>query len=205
MTACSVHTPPALSDVAACSRVLGALFYRSPDEPDVRPIVDLVASGNLTEAWPLGDPQAVQSAATGMQACLTEAGARELLVAEHQRLFFGPDHLEAPPWGSVYLEEEGTLFGESSQALRRFLASEGISLATGQEEPEDHIGLLLWAIALLAEEGRVPALRTLLERHVLTWSGAYLERLRLATAHPFYQGVATLAGLTLEAAAGDLD
>ncbi|MBZ8140781.1 Tat proofreading chaperone DmsD [Rubrivivax gelatinosus] len=186
-----------LAEFAAAARVLGALFYRAPDDASVRPFIDLVARGELAGLWPAGEAAALDEIGATMRAALDAPGALLALKREHQRLFIGPDELPAPPWGSVYLEEEGTLFGETTEALQDFLAAEGVVLDSGQQEPEDHIGLLFWAAALLAEEGREAAVRTLLADHLLTWSDPYLQALAEATTDAFYRGLVALTRLTL--------
>lgn len=196
MTARNALPMQDLADVAACCRILGALLFRPPDHAECAPILELAGAGGLARRWPLGDPAIVRQAARRMQTGLSEPDAQNL-AAEYQRLFVGPDPLAAPPWASVYLEEEGTLFGASTQALRTLLDGAGLALATGQHEPEDHIGLLCWAAAMLAGDGRRAALRALLAHHLLNWSADYFGRLSRATRQPFYSGLAALAAETL--------
>ncbi len=38
-----------------------------------------------------------------------------------QRLFIGPWALPSPPWGSVWLDKESVLFGDSTLALRQWM------------------------------------------------------------------------------------
>lgn len=205
MTPRNPDTTMSLAEFAAAARVLGALFYRAPDDTSVRPFVELIARGDLASLWPVGEPGTLQAIGDTMRNALLSPAEQQALKREHQRLFVGPDELPAPPWGSVYLEEEGTLFGETTEALQDFLAAEGVALDSGQNEPEDHVGLLFWAAALLAEEGRQAALRTLLADHLLTWSEAYLQALDEATANGFYRGLVALSRLTLAEARRLLD
>lgn len=187
-----------LDAVAGCCRILGALFYYPPDHAAVAPIVALLREGRWPQAWPFGPPDELERVGADMATALAGPEAMKALLEEHQRLFIGPDHLDAPPWGSVYLEEEGTLFGDSTLALRHFLDAEGVALQTAQHEPEDHIGLLFWAAAWLAEAKRPVALRRLLDKHILCWSEAYLNQLAEAARHPFYRALERLAHLTLD-------
>jgi putative dimethyl sulfoxide reductase chaperone len=198
-TALSEAIQAELGLVADSCRVLGALFYWPSCHPNVVPMLEAAKAGTLTECWPFGDTAELARLGQAMQSGLQGEDALSVLKAEQQRLFFGPDHLEAPPWGSVYREEEGTLFGDTTQALTDFLSAEGVMVSTGQEEPEDHIGLLFWALAWFAEAGRPDAIRTLLREHILPWSGQYLDRLNGATSHPFFQSLAGLASMTLAA------
>lgn len=186
-----------LDAVAGCCRILGALFYYPPDNAAVAPILAILQEGHWPQSWPFGAPDELDRIGADMAASLKKPDMMESLIEEHQRLFIGPDHLDAPPWGSVYLDEEGTLFGDSNLALRRFLDAEGVFLQTMQREPEDHFGLLFWAAAWLAEAGRPVALRRLLDEHILNWSEAYLRLFAKAARQPFYQALERLASLSL--------
>ena len=122
------------------------------------------------------------------------------LAREHQRLFVGPAALPAPPWGSVYLDEESVLFGDSTRALQAFAGRHGIALETGQREPLDHFGLVCWLVAHAAEASDEAAVHELLCEHLLPWSGRFLSLFEEASAGtPFYQAAAGLARLTLDA------
>lgn len=98
------------------------------------------------------------------------------LAAAYQQLFVGPQHLVAPPWGSVYTDRDCVVFGASTLELRTWMRSNGISMNTGESEPEDHLGLLLQQMAFLAEN-KPRLLDEFLRLHVLTWSHHYLEEL----------------------------
>lgn len=187
-----------LDAVADCCRILGALFYYPPEHAAVAPILALLREGEWPQAWQFGDAGELRRVGAEMAAALADADALPALAEEYQRLFVGPDHLDAPPWGSVYLEEEGTLFGDSTLALRDFLDAEGVALRTEQQEPEDHIGLLFWAAAWLAEAQRPAALRRLLDDHLSRWSDAYLDQFARTVLHPFYRALGHLARLTLD-------
>ena len=45
--------------------------------------------------------------------------------------------------GSVWLDRENVLFGDSTLALRQWMRDNGIQFAMQQNEPEDHFGSLL--------------------------------------------------------------
>ena len=197
MLECETENVVDLEAVAVCCRVLGALFYLPPDRPGVAPILASLRERKLIADWPLGASATLRELSEDFALALAGDNAMAEMTAEYQRLFIGPDALEAPPWGSVYLEEDGTLFGVSTQALRDFLEIQGVSLNTGVHEPEDHIGLLLWAAAWLAEQKQEAALRQLLEQHLLNWSGIYLQSLQESARHPFYQKLAVLTAATL--------
>ncbi|GAL30142.1 putative oxidoreductase component of anaerobic dehydrogenases [Vibrio variabilis] len=67
-------------------------------------------------------------------------------------LFEGGEVMLAPPWGSVYTDKEEVIFGDSTVAYRQFLRQHDIELDTGMREPEDQIGLMLFAVSQLIEQ-----------------------------------------------------
>ncbi|SKA29952.1 Tat proofreading chaperone DmsD [Consotaella salsifontis] len=184
---------PANEEISACLAVLGALFRSSPDDPSLAPVLALLADPDFSREWPLGEPQALAS----IQERMRQAGSTGEMKEAWQKLFIGPDHFDAPPWGSVYLDKESVLFGDSTMALRSFLAGRGIAVRKEVNEPEDHIGLLLQLASGLAARGDEEALRELLAEHVLPWSGRYCQLLAANAGHPFYAGLADLAALSL--------
>lgn len=183
--------------IASCCRILGVLFYHPPNHPNAVPAIRYCQNRELAATWPLGGREDLRQIEHAMSKALAGDATRQALIEEYQRLFVGPNPLEAPPWGSVHLEEEQTLFGETTEALRNLLATHGVGLQSEYPEPEDHIGLLLWAAAWLADRGQEAALDALLETHILTWSDTYLDQLGRAARHPFYQCLAALTRITL--------
>lgn len=130
----------------------------------------------------------------------TDEGSRpSSLVTAYRQLFVGPNHLVAPPWGSVYTDRDCVVFGASTLELRAWMRENGIHMDTGASEPEDHLGLLLQQMAFLAAN-KPHLLDDFLRLHVLTWSHHYLEELAEAAAGiaGFYEGLALLTDLTLE-------
>ena len=53
----------------------------------------------------------------------------EKLKVEFARLFIGPYRLAAPPYGSIYLDEERKIMGDSTIDVRRRYIESGLSLA----------------------------------------------------------------------------
>lgn len=176
---------------ALCARALGALFYYPPDSPQAAPLVEAFRHGEWQASWPLPDATLEPLAAGFSQP------SPEPLTAAFQRLFIGPDALPAPPWGSVWLDRESVLFGDSTLALRQWMREEKILFASEQNEPEDHIGTLLLLAAWLAENERAGACEQLLAWHILPWSTRFLTVFSEQAAHPFYASLGQLARLTL--------
>ncbi len=114
-----------------------------------------------------------------------------------QRLFVGPWALPSPPWGSVWLDRESVLFGDSTLALRQWMREKGIQFEMKQNEPEDNFGSLLLMAAWLAENGRQTECEELLAWHLFPWSTRFLDVFIEKAEHPFYRALGELARLTL--------
>ncbi|MFM2639924.1 molecular chaperone TorD family protein [Vibrio chagasii] len=156
-------------------KLLGSLFYQAINKEQLIEIVQaLVESQVLSEDCLL----ALQSE------------QEEALVAEFSRLFEGVGDMPAPPWGSVYLDKDRVVFGDSTVAYRQFLELNQIELDTGLREPEDQFGLMLFAHAYLLENN-INSARELLECHLLTWSSSYLDMLNKSSELSFYKELST--------------
>lgn len=133
------------------------------------------------------------------------------LNEEYTELFIGPGHLEAPPWESVYLTREHLLFGEPTFKVRNFYHSFGIECSTGENEPDDHIGLELLFMAKLIEKTlaniaenksikkEIMGQKNFLEEHIMQWVPAFCNDLRKAAKHKFFYQLATITLGWLEA------
>ncbi|VTQ60873.1 cytoplasmic chaperone [Campylobacter jejuni] len=180
--------------ISLTGKVLGATLFYPPGTEEVQPLVALLKGNDWMSQWPFASEEAKNQA---RQMFSQIDAAPENLDDAYQRLFVGPYALPAPPWGSVYLDKESVVFGDSTLALRQWMRENGIEPHLAQAEPEDHIGLLLMMSAWLAENSP-SLLDDFLTLHVLPWAGRYFELLIQRAEHPFYLGVALLAGSTLQ-------
>lgn len=176
---------------AFTARVLGALFYFAPDSEQAAPLVTALTEGDWQQDWPLPSGQLAPVAE------ILRQPSDEALPDAWQRLFIGPWALPAPPWGSVWLDRESVLFGDSTLALRQWMRDNGIAFEMAQNEPEDHFGTLLLLAAWLAETGRDTERDQLLAWHLLPWSTRFLSLFVENAGHPFYRALGQLAQLTL--------
>lgn len=179
------------SDISLTARVLGAGFYYSP--ADVQEIIQLLSSQAWTEDWPYGSAEQKQHIADKLAITQTE---NETLDEAYQRLFIGPYALPSPPWGSVWLDKENVIFGDSTLQLREWMQHNHIDIRLTQNEPEDHFGLLLMMAAWVVENNP-QKLPELLAQHILPWGFHYLDKMQENADFPFYVGLAELAHLTL--------
>ncbi|WP_426444878.1 Tat proofreading chaperone DmsD [Siccibacter colletis] len=192
---------PRMDGLSLSGRILGALFSQPPDSPTLAPVLALLEDEAFAAAWPVTHSQLddiVQRLRLGLRS------GDEPLPAAWQRLFIGPWALPAPPWGSVWLDRENVLFGDSMLALRQWMTASGIDYNHSEREPCDHIGTLLMLAAWLAEAGREYDVDCLLAWHLLPWSGRFLEVFIAEARHPFYVALGELTRLTLAAWRSDL-
>ena len=180
-----------LNNISLTARVLGAAFYYSPSR--IQDIVTLLSSNEWGESWPYELLELKQSIAKQLAITETE---HESLDEAYQRLFIGPYALPSAPWGSVWLDKEKVLFGESTLQLRDWMQQNQIDIHLEQNEPEDHIGLLFMMVAWVAEN-KPSKLTELLTGHILPWGSLYLDKLQQTANFPFYIGLARLANHSL--------
>ena len=179
--------------ISLYGRLLGASFYYEPSDSRIAGVLDFFRQPTWTQEWEIP----LEEKACEKITALIKQGLKQDLTEQYQNLFIGPNELVAPPWGSVYLDPECVIFGNSLLALRDFLKRHQIAFQAQQDEPEDHIGLMLMLAAYLAET-RPHLLVEFLSQHLLTWALHFLTKLANVENHPFYQGLALLTLITLD-------
>ncbi len=117
-----------------------------------------------------------------------ELSALELQKLEYEfnRLFVGPNAPFAPPYASVYLENEPRLMGACTLEVRRLY--QALGLATPESLPDDFLPFELEAWIILADlaEGDRDARRAFhwLTAHLLSWLEHFTRRLEQASLSP---------------------
>lgn len=185
--------------VAFVGASLAPFFLQDPQLGTASPSFDAMSSLDAQAAaqeWPFVDEDAARACLEQMQAGLSN-GVDDDLMWEFRRLFTGPGHKAAPPWGSVYTDRECVVFGLSTLDLRQWMRERGIKRKGDANDPEDHIGLMLELMAWIARN-RPDDLDDYLRLHLLTWAPHFLSFMEDATTHPFYRGLARLTRLSLE-------
>jgi TorA maturation chaperone TorD len=193
--------------IAAALNLVGALFRLDPLDPALQPVLTGLARGDLARDWPWPDEAVERSFAAMTPLAAPEADARAALHDAHLDLFVGPAALPAPPWGSVYLDEERVLFGASTSALIAFLDRHAIAICDVDNGPRDHFGTLCWIGAWLASQERMDVFDAFMSEHVLPWAFLYLDELATSAqtmapenrAMGFYAAAASVATSALAA------
>lgn len=111
----------------------------------------------------------------------------ETLQVEHTRLFINAaPHVIAPPYGSVYMQGEGTLMNKSTERVRDFYRQRGFDLADANEIA-DHLVYELDFLSLLAESGKPAEEELFLEKFFRPWFGKFHDRVIEGADHHFYR------------------
>lgn len=186
-------------NVAPCALLLGTILLDKPSSSTVMPLLEGLASMDLPAEWPYGDEATLEEISQQLVRALQAAPAD--LDRDYHRLLVGPGKLAAPPWGSVYLDSESVLFGDSCVALQRWMRNQGIQLHEGESrEPVDHIGRMLVLLSWLSDN-QPEQIGPFMEEHLMTWAPRYFTQLEPAATGTLYEPLGRLTSLTLEAVA----
>lgn len=187
-------------------RLLAACYY-----PPTPALLEEDCCDSLAKLLSVSAPEAAAGAAEA--SALAAGESLENLLVEHARLFVGPFHLVAPPYGSYHLEKEKTVMGESTEAVADFYASCGLHLAEDFHELPDHAGVELEFMSFLAyserealetgdrdEASRLCALqREFLTRFLLPWLKPFTAAILDDGEAPFYCALARCTKAFIEA------
>lgn len=196
----------ALESIAFLGDILGPLFLYSPADTAIQPIREAIVSLNVGDAaveWPFVETEVANDALRLMHDSLA-SDDDEAILDDYNRLFEGPERKLTPPWGSVYTDRDMITFGDSSLALSRWMRERGIRRFGAENNPDDHIGLMLMMMSWIARE-RPELLDEYLEEHLLTWAPHFLEQVIEASESSFYQGTAMLCLASLQGVKEELN
>lgn len=129
------------------------------------------------------------------------------LEVDYAGLFLGPFIAAAPPYGSVYLEDNRRLMGESTIDARHHYLSRGLDLSSDFNEPPDHICAELEFMHVLIMQGVEAILvgdnsqlaeivghqRVFLENHLAAWLPAFTEKVAAHANTGYYRNLAATA------------
>jgi TorA maturation chaperone TorD len=120
-----------------CYRFLAACFYLPKKETIGSDTFFPALINNLQQVCPAAAP----SAELMQQAFSSQT--EEELASEYAHLFMGPFALKAPPYGSVYLDENRIVMGPSTMETIKVYESEGLVRDAEFDELPDHIAVEL--------------------------------------------------------------
>ena len=143
-------------------------------------------------------PAAATHVAGAQKAAAAEQG--EALLVEYARLFVGPQHLAAPPYGSIYLDQGRAVMGESTQRVVARYREEGLAVDDDFHELPDHITVELEFLYFLisreleafADGDSTVAVEYLCKQkrfladHLLGWAPEFCERVQTNAELPHY-------------------
>ena len=132
-------------------------------------------------------------------------GAESLLV-DYARLFLGPCQPLAAPYGSIWLEEEKALMGDSTMAVQELYHEGGFEIDEDFRELPDHIAAELEFLYLLIYRENealrnnspdalmvIAGLRKrFLDEHLGSWVGPFTTAVKAGAQSAFYRELAEL-------------
>lgn len=180
-----------------CFKLLAACFY----EPEKELFLQENLCVNLAALLAADGCDAAAKAAHAMHASLLATDEEELKAA-HAGLFIGPFDLAAPPYGSIYLEKNRRVMGDSTVAVQKIYRAAGLSLEV--PEAPDHIALELEFMHFLCtgeagaaardDQDEALALAATQSRFLFTylapWVTEFCAAIRKGTSYGFYTSLA---------------
>jgi putative dimethyl sulfoxide reductase chaperone len=196
--------------------MLGRMSYTYPTSDERTWLQSLIDQDIFSEAPFAAEQDQVQ---VGLKV-LQKWGENDLtderfedLQADYTRLFIGPGKVIAPPWESVYFNDERLTFQEQTLDVRNWYGRFGLESEKKYQEPDDHIGLQLLFLSHLAglglqalneqEDVRFTevwqAQREFHQQHTRAWALTWCELVEANARTDFYKGLAYLVrGAVLE-------
>ena len=177
-----------------CFRLLAVCFY----PPEMKVLIEEGVLENLHRLLEEVCPEAA-ACSEGMARALSQASEEELAVA-HAKLFVGPFELQAPPYGSLYLESQKRLMGDTTMEVLKMYKRAGLALSGDFKDAPDHIAaelefmyfLIAKELQALREGDRIDAFGYLKmqqefhDKYLRPWMEPFGERIRTASEHEFY-------------------
>ena len=128
----------------------------------------------------------------------------ESLKVDFSKLFVGPYELSAAPYGSVYLESERKMMGDSTLDVRNRYREAGLDTSKTFKDAPDHIGaelefmyyLIFKEIEAFANAdieraiGFVQRQKSFLEDHLMAWVPEFANSITENAENPFYLNLA---------------
>ncbi len=180
-------------------KLLAACFY----EPDKQLFLDENVCSNLVQLLEDDSIKAKESAEEMHTALKVES--QEQLSIDHAALFVGPFQLLAAPYGSVYLEKNRRIMGDSTINTLQYYKDAGLTVEV--KEPPDHIAIELEFMHYLCSQEMVAVKANNEEeqdrlRHVqeqffnvnMRWVPEFTESMNTGATTQYYKALASCLG-----------
>jgi TorA maturation chaperone TorD len=182
----------------SCFRLLAACFYL----PQKTLLIEENTLRNLSMSLAKICHKAIPFCAE-MEKNINDYTEEDLQV-EYAKLFVGPFELKAPPYGSVYLDGEKRVMGDSTMQVIYMYKKEGLSMDADFKELPDHIAvelefmsyLIYKEIEALEKSDRrasvefVEKQEIFLNAFLKRWVPAFCEKIKNGTDNEFYLALA---------------
>ena len=133
-----------------------------------------------------------------------ESAGQQSVLIEYTRLFIGPFKTVAPPYSSVYLSKDGTVFGDETQQVLDFYHQSGVEFDFSINELPDHIAVELEFMHYLSsheineiESGNIEKAEVLfnsykifLNKHMKRWAPMFCDRIISGANNDYYRTLA---------------
>jgi DMSO reductase family type II enzyme chaperone len=186
------------SNKAECYRLLAACYCLPGPE-----FVEEGLVNSLSSVLEIACPAAVPFA-KDMAESLAASNVKKDLLVDYSALFIGPFALRAAPYGSVYLDPEGLLMGNSTIDAVKTYRKSGVEMDKDQKDMPDHISVELeFMYYLLAKEMEAEAAadkentdryrqarEDFMRRHLGAWVLKFTDKMKEGAKTGFYRGLA---------------
>ena len=177
-------------------RLLSACFYQPEDA-----FLEEEVFGQLKTSVGKACPQIVPDA-VALEMAFKDTDLK-VLQLDYSRLFLGPFEILAKPYGSVYLDGERVVMGDSTVSALTCYREGRFDIAADFREVPDHIAveleflyLMTFHIAQSSEESEKKALVRLkqkfLKEHLAQWVGPFAAAIRKGAETDFYRQLAKI-------------
>ncbi|ABV34969.1 cytoplasmic chaperone TorD family protein [Shewanella sediminis HAW-EB3] len=157
--------------LAEITPILAANMYHDPCDK----VLEMYNEHDFSECYPLLTQSNTRSEGVALISNYMKQYTSEQLpklLLDFNQLFIGPGKMKVPLWGSYYLSEDNLLCGPSTQKLQARIDALGIAINTidGDNQPIDHISLVLRLVEFALDEERSLELKAIVTEHLVPWA-----------------------------------
>lgn len=124
---------------------------------------------------------------------------------DHAKLFVGPFDLLAPPYSSIYLDNQRTIMGDSTIEAYEYYLDAGLDVGENFKQPPDHISVELeFMYYLLAnyiktnDQVYLEKYGQFLKRHLGLWISPFAEKIAERAETDFYRNLGVITRRLIE-------